>query len=195
MTNHEHIKILHVRDLRTAAIVLYCCCLGLVCYNCKSSRTVSQSSTTERLEVFDSITETVAGNIAGFVNDRDSSTAHIKELIDDTIRIERDTTGRPILIIRTFAANYSGFFGNSKFSDIGFTGLHTSTRNQSAGTVDHIDQKEEERATEINPVISIETIIGSALLGMVIIYLIYILISDIIWPRLKKSIFSRRSNK
>ena len=186
MTNHVYIKILQVRALRVAAVVLYCSILGFLCYNCKSSRTVSQSSTTERHGVFDSTSETAESNIAGSVNGRDSSTAHIKELIDDTIRIERDTTGRPILIIRTLAANYFGSFGCSTFSDIGFTGFHTSARNQSAGTVDHIDQKEEKRATEINPVIPIETIIGSVLLELVIIYLIYILISNVIWPRLKK---------
>jgi len=179
-------KLYRVSALRAVAIVLYCAVFCMVCYSCKSSRAVSQISTTERHEVFDNIAAADTLDLTGAIAESDTAAVNIKENSNDTIKIERDDAGRPVLIVWNHNANLLGTFGRSTFSDLDFTGFHTSGRSESAGTVDDFNKKEEESKTEIDAAIPLETLIGLPLLGLVILYILYVIIADGVWPKLKK---------
>lgn len=196
MKGYEVYKsIRRVSSLRPVAIVFYCVALCFLCVCCRTTRSVSQSSTTERHEVFDNKTASDTLDLTGSVVQSDTASVSINETSNDTIKIQRDEAGRPILIIWNHDANLLGAFKNSKLSNLDFTGFHTSGRNKSTGTVDDLDQKKEESKTEIDPSLPLEKIIGLILIGLAILYVIYVIIADGVWPHLKKSIFSRLSNK
>lgn len=190
-----HKNIYRVSSSRAGVVVLSGVILCIICVGCRSSRSISQISTTERHEVFDNTSATDSLDLTGSVEEADTAAVNINESSNDTIKIERDDAGRPVLIVWNHNANLLGTFGSSKISDLAFTGFHTADRNKSTGTVDDLDQKKEESKTEIDPALPLEKIIGPIILGLVIIYVIYVIIADGIWPSLKKSIFSRRSNK
>ncbi len=188
-------SIYRVSSLRAGAIVLYCVILCCLCVGCRSSRSISQSSTTERHEIFDNTAVGDTLDLTGSVAESDTAAASINENSTDTIRIERDDAGRPVLVIWNHNANLLGTFGSSKISDLAFTGFHSSESHETSGTVDDIDQKKEESKTEIDPALPLEKFIGPILLGLVILYVIYVIIVDGIWPHLKKLISTRLSNK
>ena len=190
MTKHDSYKsICSVNSLRAVAIVLYFVCCVIFCFLCvccRSTRSVSQSSTTERHEVFNNKTAADTLDLTGSVVQNDTTAVSINETSNDTIKIQRDEAGLPVLIIWNHDANLLGTFKNSKLSNLDFTGFHTSGRNESAGTVDDLQQKKEESKTEIDPSLPLEMIIGPILLGLVILYVIYVIIVDEVWPSLKK---------
>lgn len=190
-----HKNIYRVSSSRAGVVFLSGVILCVMCVGCRSSRSISQISTTERHEVFDNTSATDSLDLTGSVEEADTAAVNINENSNDTIKIERDEAGRPVLIVWHHNANLLGTFGSSKIYDLAFTGFHTSGRNKSTGTVDDLDQKKEESKTEIDPALPLEKIIGPIILGLVILYVIYVIIADGIWPSLKKSIFSRRSNK
>ncbi len=193
--NEDISELYHVSSLRAGAVVVYCVILCCLCFGCRSSRSISQSSSTERHENFDNtaVVDTLA--LTGSITESDSAAVSINENSTDTIKIERDDAGRPVLVVWNHNANLLGTFGSSKISDLGFNGFHSSESHESTGTVDNIDQEEEESKTEIDPAMPLEKIIGPILLGLAILYVTYIIIASGIWPQLKQSIFSRRSNK
>lgn len=184
-----------VSYLRAGAVFLYGVILCFMCAGCRSSRSVSQNSTTERHEVFDNTSATDSLDISGSAEQTDTAAVNINESSNDTIKIERDEAGRPVLIVWHHNANLLGTFGSSKISDLAFTGFHTSARNKNTGTVDDIDKKKEESKTEIDPAMPVKDIIGFIIVGLVILYLIFFISPTGIWEKLKKSIFSRLSNK
>ena len=190
-----HKSIYRVSSLRAGVVVLCGVILCIMCIGCRSSRSVSQISTTERHEVFDNTSATDSLDLSGSVEQADTAAVNINESSNDTIKIERDTAGRPVLIVVNHNANLQGSISDSKIYNLDFSGSHTSEYSESTGTVDNFDQKKEESKTEIDTAIPLKKIIISILLGPVILYVIYIIITHKIWPTLKKSIFSRRSNK
>lgn len=196
MKEYEVSKIVsHTGDLRIPGVLL---CVVVICWlstGCRSSRTASQISTTERHEVFDSTSAVDTLDLTGSVASADTASVNITESSNDTIKIERDDAGRPVLVIWNHNANLLGTFGSSKNYDLDFTRFHSSDENKSAGTEDNLEHKAEESKTEIDPSIPIDFIVGPIMLGLVIIYVIYVMIADGLWPSLKKSIFSKQSNK
>lgn len=181
-----HKNIYRVSSLRAGIIFLSGVILCFMCVGCRSSRSISQISTTERHEVFDNTIATDSLDLTGSVEEADTAAVNINESRNDTIKIERDDAGRPVLIVWNHNANLLGTFGSSRISDLTFTGFHTTDRNKSTGTVDDIDQKKEESKTAIDPALPLKKIIVSILLGLVILYVIYVIITDGIWPSLKK---------
>lgn len=175
-----------VSALRTGALVLPCVVLCICCYSCRSSSSASRVAAADRHEVFDSSAALDSLAQSGTVSEHDSSSVDIREQSADTIKIERDEAGRPVLIIRHYGANLLGSLESSRLSDFGFTGFHITARNESAGTVDSNEQAQEETRTELDPAIPLESIIGPVLLVLGLLYVIYITIADVIWPRLKK---------
>ncbi|HUN15127.1 MAG TPA: hypothetical protein PKZ47_08910, partial [Alistipes sp.] len=65
-------------------------------------------------------------------------------------------------------------------------GLNATRHSESSGAVDSVNEKTEETTEEINTAISLENIIGPGLLGLILLYLIYLFFADIVWPWIKQ---------
>lgn len=177
-------NICRISALRIAVVILYCAILGYVCVSCHSSRSASRVSTTDYHAVFDTVAAVDSIDMSRSFLSTDSTTVNIVQNDVDTIRIIRDDDGRPILIVRSHASDLLWTLDRSLFSSFDLTGLHTSGRSSTTGTVDRFEQAEEEKSTKIDPVLPLEHIIGGGLLFLVILYVIYLIVKEV-WPKIK----------
>lgn len=89
-------------------------------------------------------------------------------------------------IIWTRSAIVSTLSKRDKEAQKWFYGLNATRHSESSGAVDSVNEKTEETTEEINTAISLENIIGPGLLGLVLLYLIYVFFADIVWPWIKQ---------
>ena len=102
------------------------------------------------------------------------------------INIERDSTGRPVVIFWNIYRPFSRAARTEKTETGIFTLRGSSKSTKTAGTVDSDTKKTEETKKEINPAIPLESLIGTGLILLCILYLIYIFIADVLFPWIKK---------
>lgn len=101
------------------------------------------------------------------------------------IDIERDTAGRPVVILWAINSNFSAE-ASTEILEKGIFDLRGSSSSaRNSGDVDSVSKKKEEAQEEINPAIPLEYLIGSSLLLLVIFYAILVKIGDYLWPWLK----------
>ena len=91
-----------------------------------------------------------------------------------------------LFIYWTFAGNFSTLSKRDKEAQNWFYGLNATRHSESSGAVDSVNEKTEETTEEINTAISLENIIGPGLLGLILLYLIYLFFADIVWPWIKQ---------
>lgn len=175
-----------LHPLTTWAVVIAGLLICLVTGSCRSSRNLVQETTsTEHCEA--DTTEQALSFHAG-----ESDSLYQREAVrggsgdSGRIDIERDSAGRPVTIIWYHDFRFEGFGENLQNTQALFTFSGHSGTSKTSGTVDSVTEKKEETSEEINASISLENIIGSSLVILVIVYLIYIFISDQFIPWLKK---------
>lgn len=177
--------------IHTAATILYSVLLliagllCLVCGSCRSSSKVASLSTAELHEVSDTVAAIDTLCVTATNTGTDTASAIIREARRDTIRIDRDSVGRPKVIIWSGAADFQGQFTLKELSHFNLTGFHSSVHSQNTATLDHFDEEEKESTTEIHATLPIATVTYWVLLSLVVIYLIYIVVTNL-WPHMKK---------
>lgn len=121
-------------------------------------------------------------------NERSSQgdTTSVSADLHGSVEIKRDTVGRPIKIIWTRSAIVSTLSKRDKEKERWFYGLNATRYSESSGAVDSVATKKEEVTQTVDTRISLENIIGPGLLGLVILYLIYIFFADVVWPWIKQ---------
>lgn len=121
-------------------------------------------------------------------NERSSQgdTTSVSADLHGSVEIKRDTAGRPIFIYWTYAGNFLALSKRDKAAQNWFYGLNATRHSESSGAVDSVSTKKEETTEEVNTAISLENIIGPGLLGLVLLYLIYLLFADVVWPWIKQ---------
>ena len=163
------------------AFVLFC---GLaLLFSCSTTRhtdtvtTVAARDTTHT-HFLDSATTTAEIGRAEF---RD--TIKQTDRVTGTLKIERDTAGRPVLFIWNTSALMQTTAGQKWHFDANFNRHTSSVRTDTAATRAEDIQKEEKKATKIGP--RLEDYIGAGLLLFVILYVIYVIIENL-WQSRKK---------
>lgn len=173
-------KLEHLFCLLVLAAALFLLC------SCKSTRNIVETAVAEQHEKHtDSITvDSVFVATVEHDSGRDTTNAAADER--GSIEIKRDSIGQPIRIIW----HYSGLYkADKKFESEKsrwFYGLNSTRYSEAAASVDSVNEKTEEVAQEVDTRISLENIIGPGLLGLVILYLIYVFFADIVWPWIKQ---------
>lgn len=94
-----------------------------------------------------------------------------------TLKIERDTAGRPILFIWDRSTLIHSTAGKNFDFDRLFAGRTYSSATDSTATRAENIEKEEKKATKIGP--RLEDYIGAGLLAFVILYVIYVIIENL----------------
>ena len=154
--------------------------------SCKSNRKAVEETRTEFH--YDGQDRTRVDSVLMGGNERSSESdiANISTDVRGSVEIKRDSVGRPIFIYWTFAGNFSTLSKRDKEAQNWFYGLNATRHSESSGAVDSVNEKTEETTEEINTAISLENIIGPGLLGLVLLYLIYLFFADIVWPWIKQ---------
>ena len=154
--------------------------------SCKSNRKAVEETRTEFHYDGQDSTRVDSVLMGGNERSSESDTANISTDVRGSVEIKRDSVGRPIFIYWTFAGNFSTLSKRDKEAQNWFYGLNATRHSESSGAVDSVNEKTEETTEEINTAISLENIIGPGLLGLVLLYLIYVFFADIVWPWIKQ---------
>lgn len=158
--------------------VFICLLCGLtLLLSCSTSRHTETVATVEtrdttRIHFLDSATAAEEVNRAEV---RD--TLQKGEHITGSLKIERDTSGRPVLYIwDTSASMRTATVQEYEFAGLSIGCGHYRATDSTATRTENI-QKEEEKATKVGA--PLEDYIGTALVAFVILYLLYILIEKL----------------
>lgn len=153
---------------------------------CKSSRKVVEQTRTETHYTGRDSTRIDSAILGGNERNSESDTTIVSTGTSGTVEIKRDSAGRAIKIIWTRSALVSTLSKRDAEKERWFFGLNATRHSESSGAVDSVNEKTEETAEEIDTAISLESLIGSGLLGLVLLYLIYLFFTDIVWPWIKQ---------
>ena len=160
-------------------------CVGNFC-GCRSTKeaveettiqAVSESSadsTFNAAATAEKTTETRADSIDVLTNER------------GRVEIKRDSAGRPVVIVWNYDWRLQG--NNTMQTETGkwFSGFNSSRHSEASGKTDTDTKKKKEAKTEVDTSIPLETIVGTALLGFLVLYVIYVIIADHVWPWIKQ---------
>lgn len=154
--------------------------------SCKSNRKAVEETRTEFHYSGQDSTRFDSVLIGGNERNSESDTTSVSTGASGTVEIKRDSAGRAIKIIWTRSALVSTLSKRDTEKERWFYGLNATRHSESSGAVDSANEKTEETTEEINTAISLENIIGPGLLGLVLLYLIYVFFADIVWPWIKQ---------
>ena len=154
--------------------------------SCKSNRKAVEETRTEFHYSGQDSTRFDSVLIGGNERNSESDTTSVSTGASGTVEIKRDSAGRAIKIIWTRSALVSTLSKRDTEKERWFYGLNATRHSESSGAVDSVNEKTEETTEEINTAISLENIIGPGLLGLVLLYLIYLFFADIVWPWIKQ---------
>lgn len=170
------------------AYVLVCLaavCLGIL-FGCRSTKEVTEETSIQAVSESsaDSTFNTAAFAEKTIENRADSSNVCADER--GRVEIERDSAGRPVVIIWNHDWRLQG--NNTMQEEKGkwFYGLNATRHSEASGKTDTDTKKKKEAKTEVDPSIPLETIVGTAVVGFGLLYVIYIMIADHIWPWIKE---------
>lgn len=182
MKNGKYYLGYRLRVFSTGALLLACVITGFIAGGCRSSRNMVQETETIEHNEFDTSEQDVS--IYGAGNDciyqRDTVQGSVGER--GRIDIERDSTGRPVVIYWAINSNFSAE-ASTKMLETGiFTLRGSSNSSTNSGSVDSVNQKKEETTTEVKVGIPLESIIGLSIVALLII----LYIGDYIYRLWKK---------
>lgn len=172
--------------LHCRAALLLVCCIGLVLSGCRLSRQAAQTA---------QVRESFYYNDSLFVDyklqqdttrteRRDTTSTTATE--SGTILIQRDSIGRPQRIEWAVTKSLQGVSLKDTRTESVVYSLDAEQRSELTDSVDSVTEKTEEVAQTVSPVLPLEDIIGPALLGLVLLYLLYLFFADVLWPWIKK---------
>ena len=157
------------------AFVLFCGLALLV--SCSATRhTDTIAAITERDTTHTSIRiDTIAATLDRHAELRD--TVRQTERLTGTLKIERDTAGRPVLFIWDTSALMQASRGQKEGWDTKFKVHAAALRADTATTRAEDIQKEEKRSMKVGP--APEAYFGAALLLFAILYVIYVILENL----------------
>lgn len=173
-------------DPRRLLFLMALVLVGSAFNSCKSSRNMVEETRTEFHYNGQDSTRVDSVLMGGNERSSQGDTTSVSADLHGSVEIKRDTVGRPIKIIWTRSAIVSTLSKRDTEKERWFYGLNATRYSESSGAVDSVNEKTEETTEEINTAISLENIIGPGLLGLVLLYLIYVFFADIVWPWIKQ---------
>lgn len=160
--------------------------IGNTFAGCKSYKKAVEETRTESHYTGRDSTRVDSVLVRGSERSSQADTASVSTAERGTVEIKRDSVGRAVKIIWTRSAFISTLSKRDKEKERWFYGLNATRHSESSGAVDSVSTEKEETTEEVNTAISLENIIGPGLLGLVLLYLIYLLFADVVWPWIKQ---------
>lgn len=188
MKNGKYYHGYRLRALSNRAFICACVVAGLIAGGCRSSRNVVQESETiEHHEYNDTKkNESVHGEANDSICQRDTIKGGTGER--GRIDIERDTAGRPVVILWAINSNFSAEASTETLKKGIFDLRGSSDNAEASGSVDSFTEKKEETSKEYEALPRIDALIGAGLMVFLVVILVYILFTDVVLPWLKKKI-------
>ncbi len=170
------------------AYVLVCIaatCLGIL-FSCRSTKEVVEETTIQAVSEYSADS---TFNVAATAEKTTETRADSTDVLTNErgrVEIKRDSAGRPVVILWNLDWRLQG--NNTMQTEKGkwFYGLNSTRHSEASGKTDTDTKKKKEAKTEVDTSIPLETIVGTALLGFLVLYVIYVIIADHVWPWIKQ---------
>lgn len=172
MKNGKYYLGYRLRSLSNRAFLCACVVACLIAGGCRSSRNVVQESETIEHNEFNTSekNESVHSEANDTICQRDTIKGNSGER--GRIDIERDTAGRPVVILWAVNSNFSAEASTETLKK-GIFDLRGSTNNaEASGSVDSHTEKKEETTEEVKVGIPLECLIGWSIVAAVILFYI-----------------------
>lgn len=186
MTHGKYSFGYRLRALSNRALICACLIACLIAGGCRSSRNTVEETHRETHATVKETFETDTLNAAATSRETQSDTDTVRADERTTISIKRDTAGRIIEINSRRSSEIIANGVKNTESDSRFHGIETARSSEATDSVDSVTQKKEETAKAVNVGIPLENIIGTALLGLALLYVIYVIFVDHILPCIRK---------
>jgi len=171
---------------RAPLLLLYVLCCIVWLPGCKSTRqTIQTAQVRESADYSDTVRVNNFVQLDSAGIERQDTTA-ATATSSGVVLVDRDSIGRPKRIVWTVTQTLSALTHQNMREESQFYGLNATRHKEISCAVDSVNEKKEETTEEINTAISLENIIGPGLLGLVLLYLIYVFFADIVWPWIKQ---------
>lgn len=172
--------------MKQYGIIFTLLCLVGFCPGCRSTHKVVENTGTEQFSGYrdQKSADTTALQQSGHIEARDSAAINVSE--QATVEIRRDSAGRPTFIFWNF--NYRLLGNTSWQGETGWriNGVNTAHNSETSGNTHSVAKKKKETTAEVDPAIPLESIIGTALLSLTVLYLIYLFLTKMLWPWIKQ---------
>lgn len=159
-----------LRALSTRTLLCACLVACLIAGGCRSSRNlVQETDTVEHIEFNASEgNESFHSEANDSIYQRDTikSSAGERGRID----IERDTAGRPVVILWSVNTNFSAEASSKKLETSFFTLRGSTNSSEASGSVDSVTKKKEEVTKEVKVGIPLECLIGWSIVILLIVF-------------------------
>lgn len=163
-------------DQNAFIVFVLLCGLNLL-YACSSTRNTNTTTTGETRDTTHTciIADTTAATVEQHTEQHD--TVRQADRVTGSLKIERDTAGRPVLYIWDTSALMQSTRSKKIDDTAGLSGYSTATATYATATRAENIEKEEKTATKIGP--SLEEYIGAGLLVFVILYVLFVCIENL----------------
>lgn len=165
---------------QNAFIVLVLLCGLVLLLSCSTTR---HTDTVTTVEIRDTAYTSVQADTVTAAIDRSaeqSDTVRQLEQVTGSLKIERDTAGRPFFYVWNISAFTQLTAGQKWHFDTEINGHASAISTDTAVTRAENVEKEEKKSTKLGP--RLEDYVGVGLVACVILYLIYVLIEKL-WKR------------
>lgn len=169
MKNGKYYLDYRLRSL-TTGFLCACVVTCLIAGGCRSSRNVVQKSETTEHKEFSAYekNDSVRGESSDTICQRDTVKGSSGEC--GRIDIERDTAGRPVVILWKINSDFSAEASSETLKKGLFDLRGASGSTQTSGTVDSVAQTKEETTQEVKAGFPLECLIGWGIVAFLVIY-------------------------
>lgn len=159
-----------LRSLANRTLLCACVIACLVAGGCRSSRSIVQE--TEAIEHHEYNDTEKNESFHGEANDTICQRDSIKGSAGERgrIDIERDSTGRPVVILWNVNSDFSAEASTETLGKGLFTLRATSNKSEASDSVDSVTQKKEETTKEVKVGIPLECLIGWSIVAAMILF-------------------------
>ncbi len=166
-------------------VCLVAVCTGLL-FSCRSTKEAVEETAIREVSESSADSTFNATATAEKATENRADSSNVRADGRGRVEIERDSAGRPVVIIWNYGWRLQG--QNTMQTETGkwSYGLNATRHSGTSGKTDTDTKKKKEAKTEMDPSIPLETIIGVSLLAFMVFYIIYIVITDRIWPWIKE---------
>lgn len=170
MKNGKYYFGYRLRAFSTRTLVCACLVTGLLAGGCRSSRSVVQE--TETIEHIEFNTSEGNESVHSEANDSICQRDTIKSSAGERgrIDIERDTAGRPVVILWNVNTNFSAEASTETLKKGIFDLRGSSNNSEASGSVDSVTKEKEEVTKEVKVGIPLECLIGWSIVILLILF-------------------------
>lgn len=169
-------------NLRVCICAAICAAVAGLCGGCRSIHNTSGHTAVETHDTYRNNSDNGSLESDVSTTDYDVATRDLDAIESGRIEIQRDSAGRPVVIVWNRDFGLSDFAARFNWSDYGIKCVSSEDHSSAAGSVDSVDEKTEETTTEVDASLHVNEIVMSILITLLAV----VMVTKYLLPWLRK---------